>query len=306
MSKDEELIDGYMEDIIMRGWAQSSLRGLKSILFRLRKLLGVEWADVGEEELKALLAFCRKQNLSAGTVKRYFNALSSFLQYLEDRDLISRNPVPKFRRIYLRKVSEEAQKHENRRQIISEEQMAQLINSIIDPRGKAIVCLLAKTGIRNAEAIAIDLDDIDWVKQSIKLKEHPKRTHNIVFFDNECDRILKRWLRTRKGFCNEDERALFITLYGKRLTGPRLTFIVNRHAEAIGLHEPHSKDISKTFTPHCCRHWFTTHLLRRGMRREYVKELRGDKHRDTVDIYNHIDREELRKSYIAHIPQLGI
>jgi integrase/recombinase XerD len=42
------------------------------------------------------------------------------------------------------------------------------------------------------------------------------------------------------------------------------------------------------------------------MPRGYIKELRGDKRRDAMDIYDHIDGEELRKSYLAHIPSLGL
>jgi hypothetical protein len=37
-----------------------------------------------------------------------------------------------------------------------------------------------------------------------------------------------------------------------------------------------------------------------------VKELRGDIHHEAIDIYNHIDKKELRESYLAHITQLGI
>jgi integrase/recombinase XerD len=60
------------------------------------------------------------------------------------------------------------------------------------------------------------------------------------------------------------------------------------------------------FSPHCCRHWFTTHLRRAGMKREFIQELRGDRRRDAIDIYDHIDKEELREAYLAYIPQLGI
>jgi integrase/recombinase XerD len=46
--------------------------------------------------------------------------------------------------------------------------------------------------------------------------------------------------------------------------------------------------------------------MRSGMPREHVQELRGDVRSEAVDIYYHIDPEELRKSYLAHIPKLGI
>jgi hypothetical protein len=37
-----------------------------------------------------------------------------------------------------------------------------------------------------------------------------------------------------------------------------------------------------------------------------MKELRGDVQHDVIDIYSHIDRKELKESYLAHIQQLGI
>ncbi len=68
----------------------------------------------------------------------------------------------------------------------------------------------------------------------------------------------------------------------------------------------HGARLEDRFTPHCCRHWFVTHLLRAGMSRDFVKELRGDTRGEAIDIYNHIDKKDLRESYLAHIPQLGI
>jgi len=42
-----------------------------------------------------------------------------------------------------------------------DEQMSLLINSVLDTRDKAILTLLAKTGVRRGELIAMDIDDID-------------------------------------------------------------------------------------------------------------------------------------------------
>jgi integrase/recombinase XerD len=47
-------------------------------------------------------------------------------------------------------------------------------------------------------------------------------------------------------------------------------------------------------------------MLRNGMRREYVKELRGDVRREAIDIYHHIDGEDLRREYLAFVPKLGV
>ncbi len=42
------------------------------------------------------------------------------------------------------------------------------------------------------------------------------------------------------------------------------------------------------------------------MRRELIKELRGDARRDAMDIYDHIGLKEQKHAYLAAIPQLGI
>jgi integrase/recombinase XerD len=42
------------------------------------------------------------------------------------------------------------------------------------------------------------------------------------------------------------------------------------------------------------------------MPREFIQEFRGDVRREAIDIYDHIDKEELRKLYLAHVPHLGV
>ena len=42
------------------------------------------------------------------------------------------------------------------------------------------------------------------------------------------------------------------------------------------------------------------------MPREYVKELRGDKRREAIDLYYRIDKEELRKIYLSLVPKFGV
>jgi integrase/recombinase XerD len=172
-------------------------------------------------------------------------------------------------------------------------------------REKAIITLLAKTGIRKGELIRIDLEDIDWKSQSIALKPRAKRSNRIVFFDNECGRTLKKWISLRSKL-KPNTNALFVSEYGNRADKNVIYYAVAKNAERVGLHNPKSPRVEDHFFPHCCRHWFTTHLLRSGMPREYVKELRGDARNEAIDIYHHIDKEELRKSYLACIPQLGI
>jgi integrase/recombinase XerD len=112
--------------------------------------------------------------------------------------------------------------------------------------------------------------------------------------------------REKRRIKKDDQEALFISSEGMRLARQGVVNVVTKAAERVALHDPNSSRLEDHFTPHCCRHWFTTYLIRSGMPRDFVKELRGDARREAIDIYNHIDKKELKESYLAHIPQLGI
>ena len=230
--------------------------------------------------------------------------MAMFYEFLEYEGYVDRNPVHSVRKRYIRryKDNDEGQM----RQLISVDDMAKLINSTLDVRDKAIITLLAKTGIRRKELITLDVDDIDWVDQSIRLKPTPKRTNRTVFFDDETAIILHRWKMARETRNEKGSKALFINNLGTRLNRNGVYLAVTKPAERLGLHNQGSDRMEDHFSPHCCRHWFTTHLRRAGMAREFIQELRGDVRKEAMDIYDHIDKKELRESYLAHVPQLGI
>jgi integrase/recombinase XerD len=110
----------------------------------------------------------------------------------------------------------------------------------------------------------------------------------------------------RRLYARNDCHALFTTDTGGRLNKNHVYEIVVSSAQRVGLHIPTSEKLEDHFTPHCCRHWFTTHLRRMGMPREHIQELRGDARPEAIDIYIHIDPEDLRTSYLAHMPRLGL
>jgi integrase/recombinase XerD len=147
--------------------------------------------------------------------------------------------------------------------------------------------------------------DVDLAKGEMILKMKKKRTNRVLFLDNEATAILQKWLAARKNRKCEESQALFLSKTGARISKRTIENAIEKHAERVGLHNPGAR-LEERFTPHCCRHWFVTHLLRAGISRDFVKELRGDTRGEAIDIYNHIDKKELRESYLAHIPQLGI
>ncbi len=300
------LLDDFIEDCKVRGLTAGSIRSYKGTVGTYLQWMeeqGLDPVTANGKEMRGFVTHLRDAGKSPKTLENYFASISSFYEFLLYEELVTANPVLPVRKRYLRKYKENGIKHE--RKLISVEDMAMLVHSITNKRDRALIVLLAKTGIRREELVQIDVDDINWEEGSILLKPHPKRTNRRVYFDPETTLVLKRWLRARESLVRPGEKALLVGAHGQRLERNGVYLVVIQWAERVGLHNPDG-EMEDKFTPHCCRHWFTTHLRRNGMEREMIKELRGDASRDAMDIYYHIDPEELKKQYLARIPSLGI
>jgi len=303
----DRLIQDFVKDCQLRGMSPRSIPHYGYIPKVFKNYLEgqrVDFQTVDKDHLRGFIEYLRIEKGVAGkTVENYFAVLSTFYDYLTFEGLVSSNPVLPIRRRYLRRYKDNSMQE---RQLISVEAMGRLINSEMDIRNKAIIALLAKTGIRRGELISLDVDDVDLVEMRIKLKPTAKRSNRIVFFDAETAFILRRWLKVREGRNKKGIPALFLNAMGDRLDRGGVLLLVAEAARRVGLHNPDSERMEDRFSPHCCRHWFTTHLRRAGMRREFIQELRGDSRREAIDIYDHIDLKELKEAYLAAIPQLGI
>lgn len=303
------LIENFAEDARLRGLTKETLRAYLSYLGILSGFLGTRgtgFVDTDAGLLKDVLRFVLSRGVKAKTVRAYFSALSSLCDYLQYEGLIPANPVPPFRKRYLRDYKKRRGEDDGVRRLLSVEEARLLVGSTLDPRDRAMVYVLAKTGVRREELIAMDVDEVDFMAGAIRLKPHPKRSNAIVFFDDECARALRAWLRAREEYalgCGEP--ALFVGQHGGRLRRQGVYEAVVGQAIACGLQTADEKTPGRRVTPHVFRHFFTTMLRRNGMPREFIKWLRGDARNEAIDIYDHIDPDEVRKAYLACVPRLG-
>ena len=242
-----------------------------------------------------------KKGVHPNTIKAYFSAISTYYDYLVFNRQLDINPILQFTRRYLSRIKDQYN-GENSRQIISVEDMRQLVTLDMPIMERVILMILAKTGIRRGEFIAIDREDLNLDKKEIILKPKAKRTNRLVFFDDETALVLREYLEWRDK--KTQSKALFVSSFDyKRISRNRVNEIVARHGSTLGLHDPEG-NLNTKLTPHCFRHWFTTHLRRSGLPREFIQELRGDRRKDAIDIYDHIDLSELKQRYLECIPEL--
>jgi len=299
-------------DLIQRFHEDCNLRGMVSVMdyiYRTKEYCdflnarGKNPINADKEDLRAFMARLKARGLKFKTIDRIYSCLSAFYEFLIIDGLVEFNPILPFRKYYLRRYKND--NDSEIRKLISVEDASRLVNSILDSRDKCILVLLFKTGMRLGELTSLDVRDIDLDKGEVTLKLKKKRSNRVLFLDNEAITVLDRWLAARKNRKGAEDQALFLSKIGTRISNRSVEEIIEKHAERVGLHNPGAR-LEDRFTPHCCRHWFVTHLLRAGMSRDFVKELRGDTRGEAIDIYHHIDKKELRESYLAHIPQLAV
>jgi integrase/recombinase XerC len=156
-------------------------------------------------------------------------------------------------------------------------------------RDKAILELLYAGGIRVAELCSLDIDDVDLDRRVLRVlgKGAKERT---VPFGAPAARAVQAWLHGgRPVLVQPDSRsALLLGARGGRLNATTVRQVVAAWASAAGL--PH-------VSPHALRHSAATHMLEGGADLRSVQEMLGHASLGSTQVYTHVSRERLRRSY---------
>jgi site-specific recombinase XerD len=145
-------------------------------------------------------------------------------------------------------------------------------------RNRALVELVYSAGLRSAEAVGLDLADVDFEQELVHVRRGKGGKERVVPLGEHAASWLSRYLHeARPSLARGAEDALFLSVRGRRLD----TSTLRRLA-------PH---------PHRLRHAFATHLLEGGADLRTIQELLGHSSLSTTQVYSHVDARRLRKVY---------
>jgi integrase/recombinase XerD len=151
-------------------------------------------------------------------------------------------------------------------------------------RNRALVELVYSAGLRSAEAVGLDLGDLDFEQELVHVRLGKGGKERVVPLGEEAAHWLARYLReARPALAAGAGDALFLSARGKRLDTSALRRIA-----------PH---------PHRLRHAFATHLLEGGADLRTIQELLGHSSLSTTQMYSHVDARRLRKVYDSAHPR---
>lgn len=253
---------------------------------------GLSRADaVREIDIRHWAGTLHRDGLAPASIQRALSAVRALFRHLCERDSAMSNPA-----LAVRAPRRPRKLPRN----IDADQVGALLNrSSDDPleiRDLAMAELLYSSGLRLAELVAADLQDINRGDRLITVTGKGQKTRTVPV-GQAALAALDRWMALRPLGSESLTPAspLFVTQRGRRI-GERS---VQARLKRLALHSGTGLDLH----PHMLRHSFASHLLESSGDLRAVQELLGHANISTTQIYTHLDFQHLAKVYDGAHPR---
>lgn len=244
--------------------------------------------------LRQYLAILKEQKYARSSIARKMSAVRSFLKFLKREGILCNNTweivstpkkekrLPKF--LYIDEVFE----------------LLEAIpkNSVLGLRDRAILEVLYSTGIRVGELAALTLFSMDLEQGTLKVKGKGSK-ERIVPVGKYALKAVAVYLEKSRPILaarnkEKESQGLFLNRFGQNLTDRSVRRLVQKYGLKVG---------KSNLSPHILRHSFASHLLNAGADLRAVQEMLGHASVSTTQIYTHITREELKRTYLQTHPR---
>ncbi|HWO77945.1 MAG TPA: tyrosine recombinase XerC [Bacillus sp. (in: firmicutes)] len=263
--------------------------------FQFMKQQGItKLSDVSYFDARLFISKLFDEAYKRSSISRKISSLRSFYAFLMREGKIEQNP---FQMLSLPK------KEKRLPSFFYEEEMEKLLNSPFDngpigQRDQLLLELLYSTGIRVSEAEGLKLENIDFSVGTILVYGKGKKERYIPFGSYARD-LLRIYINDgrqqliQKG--KQNHSFLFVNFRGGPLTARGMRDILNKIMNQAAMHA--------NIHPHMLRHTFATHLLNNGADLRSVQELLGHSNLSSTQVYTHVTKEHLRKTYQTFHPR---
>lgn len=296
-NRKNDMVDDFQHYLeVERGLSQNSIFSYVSDVKKLDRFINGEkqLLKVTQNDVQAFLREETKKNLSSRTRARVVASLRQFFSYLEDRKIISDNPMNDV----------EAPKVEKSLPDFLTVQEVQTLfkvfeeNNPLELRDKAMFELLYSSGLRISEAVNLIAEDVDFTNLILNIKGKGGR-ERLVPFGEVARVLLNRYISECRQNILGDHYSdyVFISRKGSALSRKSAWRLLKKYMLRAG--------IRKNITPHTLRHSFATHLLQNNADLRAVQELLGHIDISTTQIYTHLVVNELHDTHRRHHPRSG-
>ena len=249
-----------------------------------------DWPSVSYNHVSGYAAFRHRKGLKSTSIQRELSSIRSFFQYIIAAGIVKNNPA---KDVSAPKSGKPLPK------TCDAEQIGRLLNGgesrdELFIRDLAIFELIYSSGLRLAELVGIDLNDVDLAQRQLVVTGKGEKTRYLPIGTKARDAI-KRWLKVRGNLSKNSTEALFLSKLGKRISPRNVQARLNQLVKR--------QSLDQTLSPHTLRHSFATHLLESSGDLRAVQELLGHANIGTTQIYTHLDFQHLAKVYDSAHPR---
>ena len=248
-----------------------------------------DWERLDTQHIRAFVAARHRQGLSGRSIQRLLSAIRSFFRFLlregeADYDPAAGISAPKSPR----KLPD----------AMDVDQTARLLDARDDDpvaiRDRAMFELMYSSGLRLAELVSLDLNDLDLREGSVRVTGKGAKTR-LLPVGRQALEALEEWLDIRSGLADMSEAAVFVSQRGSRLSARSVQARLSSQALRQGL--------GRKVHPHMLRHSFASHVLESSGDLRAVQEPLGHADISTTQVYTHLDFQHLAKVYDAAHPR---
>ncbi len=242
--------------------------------------------------IRLAVAHLHRDGLGGKSLQRWLSSLRSFFQFCIKRQWMTNNIADG---IAAPKSPKKLPK------TLDVDQAIQFVeiegDDFIQQRDRALVELIYSSGLRLAEAVALNLNDIEWGDAMLRVVAGKGNKSRVLPIGSAAMAALESWLPARKLFASAAEQALFITQRGGRIGHRAVQIRLQQISLQQGMDTP--------VHPHMLRHSFASHMLESSGDLRLVQELLGHANISTTQVYTHLDFQHLAKVYDKAHPRAG-
>lgn len=280
----ENTIKAYRKDLsVFSSWLSNNVESIDYIYDDEEVIdFKIDFNSIDHHLIRRFINFLNRNNYKKRTLSRKIATLKSFFKFLNRQELIETNPMV---HIISPKLEKSLPKFMYEYQIESLMNAPDL-NTPIGLRDRAIMEVLYASGIRVSELVSIKINDIDLDLGTINVtgKGNKERIVPIGSFAIEA---IKNYYKS--GFLEDKGEYLFYGLRGKPLGDRSVRALLDTYIKKVST--------TLNISPHTFRHSFATHLLERGSDLRVVQTFLGHESLSTTQIYTHITKNQLKKTY---------
>ena len=245
----------------------------------------LNYAKIKQEDIKDYLNHLQEIGKKTSSISRSLASIRSFYQYEVRSKKVKLNPTEG---VQAPKVEKHAPS------ILSSQEIELLLNQPKDidlkgTRDKAMLEFAYATGMRVTEIISLDIDDVNLEEASVVCKTATKQ--RTIPLGSLSLKALKEYIEEARPILvkDEDEKALFVNINGRRLTRQGFWKIIKYYKEQA--------HITKDITPHVLRHSFATHLLQNGADLKSIQTMLGHSDISSTQVYMQFQDDSIKNIY---------